>query len=182
MSGLVFIAAFLATLGSIIWLTKIAVQSRHSIELKSLSERAATTDQLLTTFRIVLVTCSTLFSVSIYLFIAPRLHNGIPAVIAWTCTYIGILLAAALPARDKTLRSHIFAAQCMGAGMLVLAYIFWKSLSGSYASIELAIAICMSLLAVLTYIDMKRYIIHELAFIYLNHVTIVVAAIALLHV
>src|SRR5665213_382509 len=180
MPGFAFITAFLATLVSTVWLTAIAVKSKQTVELKSLSERAATEDRLLATFRVVLVTCSTLFTVSIYWFIAPRLYNGIPVTIVWTWTYVNILLAATLPARDKTLHPHILTAQCMGAGMLALAYVFWKSLSGNYASIELAIALSMSILAVLTYVDMKHYIIHELAFIYLNHASIVVAALALL--
>ena len=69
----------------------------------------------------------------------------------------------------------------MGAGMLVLVYIFWRSLNGEYAVAELVAALTMSTLAILTYADTKHYIIHELAFIYLNHVTIVIAALALLH-
>jgi len=64
----------------------------------------------------------------------------------------------------------------MGLGMLLMAYIFWKSYSGAGSSIELALALIMTTLAVLMYVDARRYIFHELGFIYLNHLTIVIAA------
>jgi len=63
--------------------------------------------------------------------------------------------------------------------MLVLAFIFWRSLQGTSALLELAIVLAMLFAAFLTLVDKKRFIIYELTFIYLNHLSIIVAALAL---
>ncbi len=179
MSLLLYSAAFLATAGSMFWLTRIAISQHADRELKSLSERAAAETRLLRYFKGTLFTCATLFTVSIYGFIGPRLHDGRAVVVAWTVVYISILLTALLPARGKTFWPHVIAAHTMGVGMLVLAFAFWRSLGGAYATTELLLSVLMTLLALLTFADKKRYIYHELGFIYLNHITIVTAAVAL---
>lgn len=89
--------------------------------------------------------------------------------------YVGVIISAILPARGKTFYPHVAAAQCMGLGMLLLAFAFWKSTTGIGSAIELAIALTMVLFALLTYVDKRRYIFHELCFIYLSHFTIVLA-------
>lgn len=173
-----FLAAFLATTGSVIWLTNIAVRHHTWAEPKTLSELAVVEDRVLAVFRKTLFVCASLFAISIYGFIGPRLENGISVVATWTWIYINILLTATLPMRGKTFWPHVITAQFMGVGMLVLAYLFWKSLEGGYATAELIAAIIMTVLALLTYADKRRFIVYELAFIYMNNVTIVIAAVA----
>ena len=171
--------ASIATIGSTFNLTKISVQTHHSTAPKSLSERATLEEILLLRFRKTLLICSTLFALAIYGFIAPAVVNGWWVAAAWTLTYLGIIAAAILPARDKTFYVHFWAAQGMGLGMILLATAFWKSYSGAGSAIELTISLTMVVLAALTYADKQRFIFYELGFLYLNHISIVVAAILL---
>jgi hypothetical protein len=168
--------ASVATIGSVFNLTKISVRTHHSTAPKSLSERATLEEILLLRFRKTLFICSTLFALAIYGFIAPSVTNGWWVAGAWTITYLGIIAAAILPARDKTFYAHFWFAQGMGLGMLLLAVAFWKSYSGVGSALELAISLIMAVLAMLTYADKRRFIFYELGFLYLNHISIVVAA------
>lgn len=168
--------ALLATLGSVFNLTKISVKTHATDAPKSLSERATLAEDLLLRFRKTLFIYTTLFAIAIYCFVAPGNKNTWWIVAAWTVTYSSIIAVAILPASGKTFRPHLWAAQVMGIGMLWLAYTFWKSYSGVGSTVELVLAIAMTVLAVLTYADSRRYIFHELGFIYLNHLTILVAA------
>lgn len=178
MFDVLFLAAWLATIGSMVKLTTIAVRYHDRQHPKSLSELALAEDRALLLFRKVLFICASLFSVTIYGFIGPRLDNPLPSVVAWTVVYIGIMCVAVLPARGGTFMPHVAAAQTMGAGMLALALCFWLTVGGGFGRVELLLAFCMAILGLLTYIDRRRFIFYELAFIYLNHITIVVAALA----
>ncbi|MGB4758956.1 MAG: hypothetical protein WBP26_02775 [Candidatus Saccharimonadales bacterium] len=60
--------------------------------------------------------------------------------------------------------------------MLLLAFAFWKSTTGIGSAIELTLALIMTVFALLTYVDKRRFIFHEMIFIYLSHFTIVFAA------
>lgn len=62
--------------------------------------------------------------------------------------------------------------------MLSMAYLFWFSLS-KFVGLEAVIALTMSLLAALTLTDRRRYIVYELSFIFLSHVSILIAVLAL---
>jgi hypothetical protein len=169
-----------ATLGSVVSLTKIAVSTHASTAPKSLSERAALEEALLIRFRKTLLICSSLFAVAVYVFIAPAAEHTWWIVGAWTLEYAGVVVAALLPARGKTLYLHVVAAQCMGVGMLLLAFVFWKNATGIGSAVALALALSMALFAALTYVDKRRFIFHELVFIYLSHFTIVLAALLIL--
>ncbi len=165
-----------ATLGSMIILTSIAVSTHSSTAPKSLSERAVLERTLLIRFRHTLLLCSTLFAVSVYFFIAPAAKYPWLIIGAWTLEYVGVIIAALLPAKGKTFYPHVAAAQCMGAGMLLLPFAFWKNTAGVGSVLELCLALAMTVFAILIYADKRRYIFHELAFIYLSHFTIVLAA------
>ncbi len=169
-----------ATAGSILFLTKIAVATHSPTAPKSLSERAVLEELLLVRFRKTLLICSSLFALAIYFFIAPAAEHPWLIAGAWTLEYIGVLIAALLPAHGKTFYPHVAAAQCMGVGMLLLAFAFWANTTGIGAFIEMAFGLMMVLFALLTYFDTRRYIFHELTFIYLSHLTIVLAALLIL--
>lgn len=66
----------------------------------------------------------------------------------------------------------------MGVGMLAMAYLFWLSLP-RFVELEAVIAFAMTLSAILTLSDRKHYILYELSFIFLSHISILVAALAL---
>lgn len=171
-----FILSLIATLGSVVFLTKIAASTHTPAAPKSLSERATLETALLVRFRKTLLVCSTLFAIAIYFFIAPAAEHSWWIIVAWTMEYIGVIIAAILPAKGKTFHAHVAVAQCMGIGMLLLAFAFWKNTTGVGSTIELVLALIMTAFALLTYLDKRRYIFHELIFIYLSHFTIVLAA------
>ncbi|HKU18126.1 MAG TPA: hypothetical protein VJP80_02525 [Candidatus Saccharimonadales bacterium] len=168
-----------ATLGSVVNLTKIATTTHSPLAPKSLSERATLGVLLLTHFRTTLLVCSSLFAASIYFFIAPSASLQWWIIGAWTLEYVGVIIAAMLPAKGKTFHLHLAGAQAMGSGMLLLAFAFWKNYTGAGSAVELVIGITMLILAFGTYLDKRRFIFHELGFIYLSHISIVVAALLL---
>ncbi len=180
MKLLLFYPCLLATLLSVVLLTRIAYIHHDKTQPRNLSELAAKEDQLLIYFRNVLWTCGTLFAITVYGLLVPRTVLAIPLCIAWTITYLGNLLLAIVPARNHTVRLHNFFAQTMGAGMLGMACIFWLSFTGIYATFEIALAILMTILGAMAFIDKKRFIVYELSFLFASHITIVVAAIGLI--
>ncbi len=168
--------AIVATLISMVRLTQIAHKHHNRLQPRTLSELAAAQDRLLGYFRTTLIICGTLFA-AVYGFVAPHLGYWLALTVAWATVIVGNMLAAFIPARDSTRRLHETCAQLMAAGMIALSYVFWLSLPAPYAHIELCIAIVASVLAVGTILDRPRFIWYELPFIYLSHISIVIAAI-----
>jgi len=173
--------AVLATAISMVFLTHIAVRWHDKHAPRTLSEVAADQEQLLWHFRKVLWLCGSLFAVAVYGFLVPRVGHGWLLFGAWTVTYLGNLLLAVVPARGKTFWAHHILAQSMATGMLAMAFLFWVNLHGWYVAVEGCVAVVMSLMAALTFLDKARYIIYELAFLYLSHFSIVIAVLALIH-
>jgi hypothetical protein len=180
MTMLTFYAAFLASVLSITGLSWIAIKEFDKRQPRTLSELAAAQEHLLNHFRRTLFVCGTLFAVTVYGYLVPRISSSGLLATAWTLTYLGNILAAIIPARDKTIKYHYLSAQAMAIGMLLMAYIFAASLPGGYSEVEVYISAAMSLLGIMTFIDKSRFIIYELSFIFLSHISILVAALALL--
>jgi len=174
-----FYPALMATLLSVIGLSRIAFKYHDKQQPRTLSELAAAQEPLLNRFRTILWICGTLFALTVYGYICPRIDHAALLITAWTLTYVGNLLAAVIPARDKKLKLHNICAQAMGIGMVVMTYWFWLNLHSVYAGIEAGISLAMTLLVVLTFADRSRYIFYELSFIFLSHASILVAVFAL---
>lgn len=90
----------------------------------------------------------------------------------------GELLAALLPAHNKTNKAHLVMAEIMSIGMLGLCVLFILGVGGFYRGLELAFLIVMIASASLTLIDKRRYIAYELGFIYISHISILIATLA----
>ena len=165
-----------ATATSVAGLTRIAFHTYDKKQPHTLSELATAQDYLLRRFRTILWFCGTLFSVAMYGSIIPASGYSAWLFAAWTAVYGGNLLAGTLPAKGATKRSHELSAQLMAVGMLAVAFIFWLD---SHSAIQLAITIAMTLLGFATFLDTKRFIFYELPFLYLSHISIIVAAINL---
>lgn len=84
----------------------------------------------------------------------------------------GELIAALLPAAEKTKKTHLIMAQAMSIGMLGLAVVFLVELSGIPRLAMALILLAMLLSAALTILDKKRLLFYELTFIYASHVSI----------
>lgn len=174
-----YAAAFLATIISIAGHTRTVLKYHDRENPISLSELAAAQETLLNRFWVILWTCGTLFAVTVYLFIVPRISHAAFVAVAWSVTYVGNLVAAIIPARDRTFKYHNLAAQLMGLGMVTLAYSFWFNLGGMASIVEMVISLVMSALGILTFIDKKHFVFYGLAFVFLSHISIVIAAVAL---
>jgi hypothetical protein len=180
MIPITFYTAFLATVLSITSLSWIAVKEFDKRQPRTLSELAAAQEHLLNHFRRTLFICGTLFAVTVYGYLVPRISSSELLAATWTLTYVGNILAAVIPARDKTIKYHYLSAQAMAVGMLLMAYTFAISLTGVYGEIEVYISVAMSLLGIMTFVDKSRFIVYELLFIFMSHISILVAALALL--
>lgn len=179
MNQWMFYPALLATLISMAGLSRIVIKYYDKQQPRTLSELATAQASLLNHFRNLLWLCGTLFAITVYGYVVPKIGQPTLLAGAWSLTYLGNLLAATIPARDEKLKLHNVCAQAMGIGMVAMAYLFWFNLSGAYAGLEAYIAFAMTLLGVLTLVDKGRFIFYELSFIFLSHVSILVAAIAL---
>ncbi len=173
-----FYPAFLATLLSVISLSRIAFKYHDKQQPRTLSELAAAQQALLNRFRTILWVCGTLFAITVYGYVVAQINHASLLAGAWTLTYAGNLLAAIIPARDKQLKLHNICAQAMGVGMLAMAYLFWLNLGGAAAGSEACISLAMTLLIFMTLTDRKHYIFYELSFIFLSHFSILVAVLA----
>jgi hypothetical protein len=180
MPALTFYAAFLATFLAITILTFLAWRE-HNPELpRSFSGIAAQTKRLVNWFRVVTVVVSTLFAITMYFFIIPKIPYGTALFVVWTIGYVSDQLLALFPERGTIERQlHSFFAYTLAATFLMISVIFVFSFSGGFRVLQIGTLVGMLILAALTRLDKKRFIFYELAFIYLSHFSILVAAIAL---
>lgn len=175
-----FYAAFLATLSAITILTYIAWKEHHPDLPRSLSTLVAQRRQLVNWFRLVTAVVSTLFAVTVYFFIVPKIQYGAALFVVWTIGWFSDLLLALIPERGTIEKQlHSFFAYTMALVMIAMAGIFIVSFSGGFRILEIGILVGMLVLAALAQLDRKRFIFYELPFIYLSHISILVAAIAL---
>lgn len=171
---------FVGTVVSIAGLSQIALKKPTTGTIpRTLSELAAAEEQLLRHFRNILVFCGTLFAITLFGFIVPRIHHA-PLVTLFGALMIGgELLAAVIPARGRTVATHLLLAQSMAIGMFGLGVLFALNLTGTFSALATALVVSMFVFALLTVIDKRHYVVFELAFIFASHFSIILAALAL---
>jgi hypothetical protein len=168
-------SSVLATLISMVSLSYLAFSGHDRKQPRTLSELVAAQDHLLRRFRNILWLCGTLFAVAMYGYAIPHSAYSVWLFGAWTLVYLGDIFAGSIPAKGATRHLHELCAQLMAVGMVGTAFVFWLSLTGVPSIIELGIACVMLMLAVATFINPRRFIFYELPFLYLSHISIVVA-------
>jgi len=181
MRPLTFYPAFFATLLSVVCLSYLARKEHIPDNPQTLSMMAANRLQALRYFQVVLWVCGTLFAITMYFYLIPRISYSAPQAAAWSLTYFSEMLLAAIPASGKNIKLHNILSFGMGLGMLGSAYLFVISLDGIYAGLELLISAAMTALGLATFFDRKRFIFYELPFIYLAHISILIALMALIN-
>jgi hypothetical protein len=177
-----FYPVFFGTAISIASLTHFAITQRGNLKTRTLSELAVTEQKLLVRFRNILLFCGSLFAISMFGFIVPRVPHPLPTLILSIAIITGELLAGVIPAHaSKIGKLHEYLAALMGYSMLVLPYLLWFSFSGSYKLSEALLAVFMTVLGGLMLRDTYRrnFVAYELLFIFSSHISIVVAALAL---
>ncbi len=181
MPAFAFICGLLGIILSSVSVTVFAVREHRLEKRRTLSELAAKDSKTLREFRIILWTCGSLISVMMYFLVIPRLGTG-PLLIMFYTVVIGCeLLLAMIPARKGRLgKVHDYLAYGMGMGMLALAFVFATTLTGTYALLEWFIFGLMSILCLFAAKYWDHFLYFELPFIFLSHVSILLAAIAVL--
>lgn len=140
---------------------------------------AAASPRGLLVFRLILFPCSVLFGLTLLLYVAPRSHTsaGISAAALVMC--LSEIVLGILPATYGWIRrAHSIFAYLMGVAMFVLAVLFAQIQSGLVGWAEYTLAVVMALLFVAMMVNRPRFIIYELAYIYLSHLSIVLIAIS----
>lgn len=161
-------------------LTGMVFRLHDKRQPKSLSQLVTAEMRFLKQFRNILLLCGTLFSVTVFGFIIPNFTWPLALMVVWSLAYLANAAIAFIPAANRTASLHAKLAQLMAASFLAAAYLLALGLSGDYADLELFIAFTMSLLAILTLTDTRHFVVYELAFIYLSHLSILLASLALL--
>ena len=180
------IAFVCGLLGIVISTVSVAIfaSREHRLEKRhTLSELAAKNAGTLREFRIILWTCGTLISIMMYFLVLPNLSTGPWLIIFYTIIIFCELTLAVVPAYTSTRsgKIHNYLAYGMGTGMLALAMSFAVILKGAYSLIEYAIFGVMFFLCILTIRYWDRFIYFQLPFIFLSHMSILIAAVAVLH-
>lgn len=171
--------AFLATFLSVAGLTYLAWREHNSDKPRTLSELAASNQRLVNYFRIVLWSCGTLFAITMFLYIVPKVMYGFYQLLAWIAYYGCELLLGIFSARGTIERLlHNIFSYTMGAAMFVTALLFVADFHGTFRVIEIALSTTMAILGSLTMLDRKRFIFYELPFIFLSHASVLVAVFA----
>lgn len=174
-----FYTVFIGTILSIVSLSYLAIKEYKSGESRTLSELGGLHDQALQQFRAILWICGTLFTITMLFFIAPRLQSPFMYVI-WLATYACEVLLGIFPAHKGIKgKLHNIFAFTMAAGFLITSIYFTLRLDGIYQTIMWVILVIFTILALLALADKKRFLFYELAFIYLSHISICVAALSL---
>lgn len=150
MLPLSFYAAFLGTIISIVGWSYLAWKKHDTDQPVSLSHLFVVNQRTLIFSRTILWVCISLFAITLYLFIIPRIHHSIYVFIAWTFAFISEALLGFFPAEGKTEKLHSALAALMGFSFLVLAILFPISLSRSYSILEYGFSATMIFLGLLS--------------------------------
>ncbi len=179
--NLALCACIIGTVGSIVSLTLLA-KREHALEKgKTLSELGARSDKTLREFRIILWTCGLLFAFALYGLILPSLDFNFFLTVTTSIVIVCELLLGFFPARQGlSLKIHNLVAFAMGLGMLMLTTAFVFQLSGVAMAIEIVIFGLMFAFGLLGLRHRHHFLYFELPFIFLSHISIFVAAIAVI--
>ena len=172
--------AFLATFLSMVGLTYLAWREHNPEKPRTLSELAASNRRLVNYFRIVLWVCGTLFAITMFSYIVPKVIYGFYQLVAWVIYYGCEILLGIFPARGTIERLlHNIFSYTMGSAMLATTFLFAIEFHGIFAIIESILTIIIAVLGTLAIFDRKRFIFYELPFIFLSHASIITAIYAL---
>ena len=173
---IVLIAIVISTIG----LNLLVAKGYKPSKANTLSELVAQRATLLWEFRIVLWICVILFSLALFLYIipyAPRSHIWLYVVSIYVC--ITEVLASLFPAKGRWLFLHNVSAKSMAAAMVVLTVLFANALNGGPRQIEGILAASLAILLVAANLDYKHFIYYEMPFLFISHLSILIAALAI---
>ncbi len=179
METVAFISGCLGIALSTFGLGGFAIREHRKEKRRTVSELAAKDKKTLLEFRIILWTCGTLIAVCMFYLVLPSLHANNLLRLSYAVVFWCELLLAAIPAYENKLgKLHNVLAFAMAGGMLALAFCFIFTLSGNYALMEVGIFGSMVILGILALRYWDHFLYFQLPFIFMSHMSILIAAIA----
>jgi len=180
MQDVIFYAAFLGSFISTTALIHMVIREYDQAHHQTLSEVAAYSKRNINEFRIVLWVCGTLISITMLFYIAPRLQGTGVIRAAWVAVYVCEMLLGIIHAVGGTQgKLHKVFAYTMSYGMLLTTLLFAQRLPDGFAAAEWVLLFAMLGFGLLTILHKAKFLFYEMPFIFLSHVTILIAAIAL---
>lgn len=178
MNNWAFYPVFIGTIISIFGWVIFVRREHDAANPATLSELAARKRESIRYFRLVLWVCGPLFGLTALLFIAPRLQ--LPVLTALMLLMVGLeMLVGVFPPTDKHRKTiHEIVAYAMAAVMALTGVMLALSLP-RFAWTEWLL---VGLLLVCSAVVVSRrtvFIFYELGFIFMSHMTLIVAALAL---
>lgn len=179
MNNWAFYPVFIGTIISMVGWVHF-VKQKYDKSPKTLSELAATDAENIRYFRTILWICGPLFGLTALFFMASRINNAV-LVYLWAAIVILEILVGVFPPINKPKKLlHEIIAYSMAFLMFCAGILVAVRLDRIAALLEWLLVGCMIFFAIGGYFHRTRYIYYELGFIFSSHLTLVVAAIALL--
>jgi hypothetical protein len=175
-----FYPAFLGTVISIVGWTYLGWRKHDASMPRNLSQIGAEHSRTLLYYRTVLWVCGPMFAITVYLIILPRIDAKLLLALCFSGVVIPEMLVGVFPARGRSLNVHNTFAILMGLCMGLLTLLFSYALDGVYHHILSAIVAIMFAIAAMILFDPRRHLYYELLYLFLSHISILVAAIAFL--
>ena len=171
--------AFIGTAISVLGLTWLAKWLYDPKMPRTLSEMATISPQAMLVFRAVTLPCSVLFALTSLLFIAPQTSLSFWISLAAILMCGSEIIVIIFPASGQSKLWHNILAYTMGFAMIGLAYLFAQALNGSARMAEYITITAMIIFAIGILTDRRRFIFYELPYIYLSHLSILIAVVSL---
>jgi hypothetical protein len=168
------ILSIIATLISVVGLTKIVIDNQIKTSDKTLSKIGIVNKKVEKDFSTILVVCGLLFAIAMQFYILPSIDAGIFLILVWYITIISELSLAFLPASHGwKLIAHNIISFIMATSMFVLAIIFAIYTDGIFTVMATIICIAMFVLAVLAAVKRHNFVKYELPYIFLSHMSVI---------
>ena len=145
----------------------------------TLSEFGAQTPRTIFYFRLILWVCGPLFALTMFGYVAPVLHNSLLRLCLGLAIAGEMLLGLVLPTGGKATTIHQSLAALMGCGMIGSTACFIYLLN-SFREVQLFCLLGMVGLSLYAIIitHRRKFVFYELCFIFLSHLSLVLAALS----
>ncbi len=177
---LALVAGFAGLTLSVVWTSLLIYQEYDHNTDHTLSLIGGKNEVIIKRFKRILVVCGGLITFGVLFGIVPYTSERLGVSVLWMLVYGCELGVAYRPLRPGTQSlSHQIFGRLMAAGFLATAVIFVRILPLQAAWAEYYLCLVMGGFAILGTAHPRRFIFYEVPFIFLSHVTIAIALLAL---
>ena len=176
---LTFIGVFFSS-GIVLYLVQKNSHSKNEI---ALSQLVAQDFSDLRLFRIAVFAGGTPIAISVFFYIVPNVDENVSLMFSFLAVYAGEVMLSLIP--DKSTSPEIFTFTLHNAfawagffGMIVTPLLLSNLLGGFAAQLETTIFCIMLPLSLAAIIYRKRFLVFELSFVFMSHLSVIVAVLA----